>query len=54
MLQAARLGCELNAVVITGGERATSKDSVPNQCLMAELLVLLEVIALALEKVPDD
>src|SRR5580704_5464379 len=43
MLRAARLGCELNAVVITGGERgAAGNGSVPKRDLMAELQVLLE------------
>jgi len=42
MLRAARLGCELNAVVITGGERGSGNGSVPKRDLMAELLVLLE------------
>jgi hypothetical protein len=42
MLRAARLGCELNAVVITGGERGSGNGTVPKQDLMAELLVLLE------------
>ncbi len=42
MLRAARLGCELNAVVITGGDRGSSNGSVPKRDLMAELLVLLE------------
>ena len=41
MLRAARLGCELNAVVITGGGSA-GNGSVPKRDLMAEVLVLLE------------
>jgi hypothetical protein len=41
MLRAARLGCDLSAVVITGGDRA-SGNSVPKRDLMGELLVLLE------------
>jgi len=41
MLRAARLGCDLSAVVITGGDRATGA-SVPKRDLMGELLVLLE------------
>jgi hypothetical protein len=42
MLRAARLGCDLTAVVITGGERGTGKDSVPKRDLMAEVQVLME------------
>ncbi len=42
MLRAARLGCELSAVVITGGDRSASTGSVPKRDLMAELQVLLE------------
>jgi hypothetical protein len=41
MLRAARLGCDLSAVTITGGDRATGA-SVPKRDLMGELLVLLE------------
>ena len=41
MLRAARLGCDLTAVTITGGDRATGA-SVPKRDLMAELLMLLE------------
>jgi hypothetical protein len=41
MLRAARLGCDLAAVTITGGERA-SRASVPKRDLMAGLQVLLE------------
>jgi hypothetical protein len=41
MLNAARLGCPVRAVTITGGERASGQ-CVPKQDLMAELLVLLE------------
>src|ERR1700679_1803773 len=36
MLRAARLGCELNAVVITGGERRAGSGTVPKRDLMAE------------------
>jgi hypothetical protein len=42
MLRAARLGCDLTAVAITGGERGAGKDSVPKRDLMAELQVLME------------
>jgi hypothetical protein len=42
MLRAARLGCDLTAVVITGGERGAGNGSVPKMDLMAEVLVLLE------------
>ncbi len=41
MLRAARLGCDLSAVTITGGGRA-SGSSVPKRDLMGEVLVLLE------------
>ena len=41
MLRAARLGCDLSAVVITGGGRAAGY-SVPKRDLMAEVLMLLE------------
>jgi hypothetical protein len=41
MLRAARMGCDLSAVVITGGDRAAGT-SVPKRDLMGELLVLLE------------
>jgi len=47
MLRAARLGCELTAVTITGGERGThsghaTNGSVPKKDLIAEVQVLLE------------
>ena len=42
MLSAARLGCDLTAVVITGGERGSGKGTVPKLDLMAEVQVLLE------------
>ena len=42
MLRAARLGCDLSAVVITGGERGVGKGSVAKRDLMGELRVLLE------------
>jgi hypothetical protein len=41
MLKSARLGCDLTAVTITGGERA-SDDVVPKRDLIAGLQVLLE------------
>lgn len=41
MLRAAKLGCRITPITITGGERA-SGNSVPKQDLMAEVLVLLE------------
>src|SRR6202012_157605 len=41
MLKSARLGCNLTAVTITGGERET-EDAVPKRNLIAELQVLLE------------
>jgi threonine dehydrogenase-like Zn-dependent dehydrogenase len=41
MLRAARLGCDLSAVTITGGDRANGS-SVPKRDLMAEVLMLLE------------
>jgi len=42
MLAAARLGCELTPVVITGGERGAGKGTVPKKELMAEVQMLLE------------
>jgi hypothetical protein len=49
MLRAARIGCEISAVTITGGDRAHSITggggeawSVPKQDLIAEVQVLLE------------
>ncbi len=47
MLRAARLGCALTAVTITGGEKGSGSvwsgnASVPKRDLMAEMLVLLE------------
>jgi hypothetical protein len=45
MLRSARLGCELTAVTITGGNRAHQGPAgwnVPKQDLMSELQVLLE------------
>ena len=42
MLRAAQLGCDLAAVVITGGDRAGSAGSVPKRDLIAGLQVLLE------------
>jgi hypothetical protein len=42
MLREARLGCELAAVVITGGERGNGYGSVPKQDLMAGVQVLLD------------
>jgi hypothetical protein len=42
MLAAARLGCELPAVVITGGDRGPGKGTVPKRDLMAGVQVLLE------------
>ena len=42
MLRAARLGCDLSAVTITGGDRGQGKDSVPKRDLIAEVQVLLE------------
>ena len=42
MLRAARLGCDLTPVVITGGERGVSRWSVPKRDLMAEVQVMLE------------
>lgn len=42
MLAAARLGCELTPVVITGGERGAGKGTVPKRDLMAEVQLLLE------------
>jgi hypothetical protein len=42
MIRAARLGCELNAVVITGGERGSGNGSVSKRDLMAEVQLLLE------------
>jgi hypothetical protein len=41
MLRAARLGCDLSAVTITGGDRVSGA-SVPKRDLMAEVLMLLE------------
>jgi threonine dehydrogenase-like Zn-dependent dehydrogenase len=42
MLRAARLGCEIVAVVITGGERGNGNGSVPKRDLMAGLQALLD------------
>jgi hypothetical protein len=42
MLRAARLGCEIAPVTITGGERSSGYETVAKRDLMAELLVLLE------------
>ena len=42
MLRAARLGCDIAAVTITGGERGVGEGSVPKKDLMAEVLLLLE------------
>ncbi len=42
MLSAARLGCELNAITITGGENGAGNGRVPKRDLMAEVEVLLE------------
>jgi len=41
MLRAARLGCDLTPVVITGGERGVGQWSVPKRDLMAEVEMLL-------------
>jgi hypothetical protein len=58
MLRAARLGCELTAVTITGGERRTrswpaTNGSVPKQDLIAEVQVLLESGKLKIGKVRE-
>jgi phage FluMu gp28-like protein len=42
MLRAARLGCDVMAVVITGGERTSGNGCVPKKDLMAGVQVLLE------------
>ena len=42
MLRAARLGCQVTAVTITGGERGAGDWSVAKQDLIGELQVLLE------------
>jgi len=42
MLRAARLGCEVAAFAITGGERGAGDGSVPKRDLMAEVMLLLE------------
>lgn len=52
MLNAARLGCPVMAVTITGGERASGQ-CVPKQDLMAELLVLLENRKLTIGKLRE-
>ena len=52
MLNAARLGCPVLAVTITGGERASGQ-CVPKQDLMAELLVLLENRKLTIGKLRE-
>ena len=53
MLTAARLGCDLTAVVITGGERGASRGSVPKLDLMGELQVLLETGKLKIGKLRE-
>jgi hypothetical protein len=59
MLRAARLGCELTAVTITGGERGTTRSgtgsngSVPKKDLIAEVQVLLECGRLKIGKVRE-
>jgi hypothetical protein len=52
MLNAARLGCPVMAVTITGGERASGQ-CVPKQDLMAELLVLLDSRKLTIGKLRE-
>jgi hypothetical protein len=42
MLRAARLGCELTPVVITGSERGSGDGTVPKRDLIAEVQLLLE------------
>lgn len=42
MLRAARLGCDLSAVTITGGERAGGEWSVPKRDFITGVQVLLE------------
>jgi hypothetical protein len=53
MLSAARLGCELTAVVITGGERGPGKGTVPKKDLMAGVQVLLQNRQLKIGKLSD-
>jgi hypothetical protein len=53
MLRAARLGCDIAAVVITGGERGAGHGSVPKRDLMAELQVLLETGKLKIGKLKE-
>ena len=53
MLRAARLGCDLTAVTITGGDKAGSAGSVPKRDLIAEVQVLLEKGQLRIGDVRD-
>ena len=58
MLRAARLGCPMTAVTITGGEKASGDQwsanaSVPKRDLMAEMLVLLEHRKLRIGQMPE-
>ena len=56
MLRAARLGCNVTAVTITGGERGMERSdraSVPKQDLLAEIQVLLETGRLKIGNVRD-
>ncbi len=52
MLSAAQLGCELNAVVMTGGQAATG-GSVPKRDLLAEVQVLLDAGELRIGKIRE-
>jgi phage FluMu gp28-like protein len=49
----ARLGCDLMAVTITGGDRAASNGSVPKRDLMAGVQVLLEKGQLRIGKLKE-
>ena len=51
MMRAARLGCDLTAVTITGGDSAGTAGSVPNRDLIAEVQLLLEKGQLRIGKV---
>lgn len=53
MLRAARLGCELTPVVITGGERGAGNGNVPKRNLMAGVQMLLESGQLKVGKLRD-
>ena len=53
MLRAARLGCDVAAVAITGGERGAGNGSVPKRDLMAEVLLLLESGQLKIGKLKE-